>query len=393
MNSDSDIIGYACANIPSLASDLAPWARDVLGTLVPLVTQASLAREESNYVQFSVAVVTFPAEYNWEAYLFDGVVDCTPADLIKLAGLTSAGETYLIARKVEERMFVVGVGRPLPFFGIRMDHDMAAKMPPQPKYAFIAATVLGPGTILFEGFSVELAFLFEGQLQPRADLIDVGNVQFLHTHLESKNIDMKFKDHPPAPMQSLRPIAGLQVIEKIVRGAWFAGRGGLLAFSVTKRQHQWSGVPSAHWLDESPSLLDLYLDEMLATHEACENTTAVTILGRLNAQRSLEQHILAVIRASTLDGALLFDNSMRLRAFGAKLRPRPLKDFIVPHSGDGPPLDLRTKGTRHLSAASWVAAGRYRMAIVISQDRFVRLFERSADDKLVYMSVRPRLFE
>ncbi|XXX78284.1 putative sensor domain DACNV-containing protein [Sorangium sp. So ce134] len=116
MNSDAEIVEQACARIPAGASNLTGWARDVLDALVPIVMQASLTREESNYIQFSLAIVQFPTEYAWDGYLFDGSVECTPSALIKLAGLTTAGETYLIARKFKNRMFVVGVGRPQSFF-------------------------------------------------------------------------------------------------------------------------------------------------------------------------------------------------------------------------------------------------------------------------------------
>ncbi|WP_437951253.1 putative sensor domain DACNV-containing protein [Sorangium sp. So ce296] len=392
MNSDAEIVEQACARIPAGASNLTGWARDVLDALVPIVMQASLTREESNYIQFSLAIVQFPAEYAWDGYLFDGSVECTPSSLLKLAGLTTAGETYLIARKFKNRMFVVGVGRPQSFFGVRMDHDIASRMTAH-EYAFVAATVLGPGTVLLEGFSTELAFLFEGQLQPVADVIQGDSVRFINNYLKSKNVLLKYEGFPPAPIEALRPIAGLRVIERIIRGAWFAGRGGLLAFSVIRGRWPRSAAPAAYWLTKTVSLLDLSLDVIVAQNERITSQTAGSILDLLNTERVFDQNVSNAVRASTLDGAVLFDNGMRLCAFGAKLRPPPLKDLMIRHASGGPPLNLKTKGTRHLSAASWVAAGRSRMAIVISQDRLVRIFERDADGRLVYVSVRPRLFD
>src|SRR4051812_32034175 len=83
MDSDSEIIERACASIHAGASKLSAWARDMLEAVVPIVTQASLTREESNYIQFSLAVVSVAAEFGWDGYLFDGGIECTPANLIR----------------------------------------------------------------------------------------------------------------------------------------------------------------------------------------------------------------------------------------------------------------------------------------------------------------------
>jgi hypothetical protein len=146
MNSNSEIIACAGANIPAEASAHSSWARDILEALVPVVTQASLITEESQFVQFSIAVVNVPAEYGWDGFIFDGAIECSASNVMKLAGLTSAGETYLIARLVEGRLLIVGVGRPHPIVGGRMDPELACAMLPPPGLAFIAATVLNQST-------------------------------------------------------------------------------------------------------------------------------------------------------------------------------------------------------------------------------------------------------
>jgi hypothetical protein len=395
MNSISEIIERASASIPAEASDHSSWARAILKALVPVVTQASLLTEESQCVQCSIAVVDFAAEYKWwDGFIFDSAIECSASNVMKLAGLTVAGETYLIARLVKGRLLIVGVGRPDPIVGMRMDPEIAFAILPQPELAFIAATILGPCTILLEGFRTELAFLFKGELQPpadllQADLLQAANLTFISKKLTSKDVTLNYGGGPQWPVDALRGVSFLKVVKRLVQGAWFAGKGGILAFAAPIRRT----ATSAHWLFDSTSLLDLDLDVLAAQLEHNASRTPASWSHLQSVERAFSQSVLNVVRASTLDGAVLFDQRMRMRAFAAKLKSPSLKEFSIRHAADGPPLDLRMKGTRHRSAVSWVASGQFRMAVVISQDRVARIFGRDLQGDLVYLNARPSLFE
>ena len=275
-----------------------------------------------------------------------------------------------------------------------MDAELANAlvMPDLSLYNFIALTVFAPYTVLLEGFRTELAFLFESTLQARAELIEAAKLTFVKSRLTSKDIELKYKHYPTLPMAGLRSTAGTQVLEKLVRGAWREGKGGLFAFSTTGGRRSGPGAMKAYGLDGSASLLDQYLDMLLARCQALDGAVGAGN-DYVNAERAFPQNLHNVVRASTLDGAVLLDRRLRMRAFGAKLGARPLGNLEIQHVGGRQVLDLKTKGTRHLSAASWVAAGKGRMAVVVSQDRAANIFECGPGSRVVYLNVRPGLFE
>jgi hypothetical protein len=389
MNSDSEIVEYVLATVHREAPAHEDWARRILEALVPVITQASLTTEESRFVPFSVAVVTFPAEYQWEGFVLDAPVDCSSANVMKFAGLTSPGDSYLTARLVDGHLAIVGYGKPHVVIGGRMDPTLAFAMLPPPEYAFIAATVLGPYTMLLEGFRTELAFLFKGELLPREDFLLAAKFTFMRDTLTSKDVTFEHKGFPPTPVALVRPAAALRVIEDIVRGAWFAGKGGILAFCPSGFQR---GSPAESILSFE-SLLDQYLDVQVSREEHSSHQTAETLVRMLKVEKILSDHTATAVRASTLDGAVLFDRRFRMRAIRATLRAPRLRDLSIRHATGGPALDLRTRGTRHQSAASWVAAARSRMAVVVSQDRTVRFFGTDPQVGLVHFSPRPSLFD
>ncbi|MBK8218916.1 MAG: hypothetical protein IPK71_34740 [Myxococcales bacterium] len=386
MDSTDKIVAAACSRLPLISEARAKWAHCILSALVPVALEASLKTEESARAVFSLAVVDFPMEYRWDGYTFEESVDCTPVSVLKYAALTKVGETYLIARLVEGRLVVVGVGSPPQGLGLRLDSDLAAKLGADHGYMFVSATVLGPGSVLFEGMSTELAFVCEGRIQDEGELLSCRSARFL-SDLKSSASAIDVGGQRKIPAEVFLPTMGATVLERLVRGAWFSERGALFAFAgVIGRGLRTTG----RWLDVGLPLLDLYVEAMSSRMKHFPDC------GSDYGGASFQEYwrnLGATIRASAIDGALVFDNRMRLLAMGVKLKAPRLKSFVVPHASGGPSLDLRLKGTRHSSAAAWAAAGRSRMAVVVSQDRYVRIFERNESGELVYNAVRPRLFE
>lgn len=97
---------------------------------------------------------------------------------------------------------------------------------------------------------------------------------------------------------------------------------------------------------------------------------------RLILKRRLGQ----VAQLASVDGALLLSPGLDPVAFGAKLMPKdPPVQVVTGTTPDGPggePFDIHKLGTRHNSAASFVAAVPGSVAFVISTDGPVRAFTR-----------------
>jgi hypothetical protein len=75
----------------------------------------------------------------------------------------------------------------------------------------------------------------------------------------------------------------------------------------------------------------------------------------------------------------VFDETLKLNSFGAKLRARLTSDSIPVVDARGSKVDdllLRTKGTRHQSAAALVQQVESATVIVLSQDGGARVFRR-----------------
>jgi hypothetical protein len=95
-----------------------------------------------------------------------------------------------------------------------------------------------------------------------------------------------------------------------------------------------------------------------------------------------------VAQLACADGALLLRDELIPIAFGVTLQAEPWTGDVAPGPSPFPGqellLDLQRLGTRHNSAADFVAAHQGSIAFVISQDGPIRAFLRSAEGPLLY---------
>lgn len=181
-------------------------------------------------------------------------------------------------------------------------------------------------------------------------------------------------------------------LERLARGAFFAQKGAIFAFSnETEWTNRW-GETEANPLHFRPQLLRKLIDADAATFEADHDLTAEVNERIRQTTNEADEAFATVVRMSTLDGAVLISRNFEALAFGAKLRATKRPPLEVPIAGTKEMFSLGSKGTRHLSACGWVHSGKNRMALVVSQDQRARVFARYESGTVAMWEFRPRLF-
>ncbi|HEX4952896.1 MAG TPA: hypothetical protein VF017_05815 [Thermoanaerobaculia bacterium] len=395
METDHNIVEAATRSFPRTISEAAAsWGRQVLECLVPVVTTASVAAEEGELQRFSLAVYKEEWAYVRCDWRFSTALDCEPNQLTKLACLSDAGKTHLVAARVDgkkgPRIIIWGVGGPGKEVDRRRGPWLAEELPSGDRYCWISATVLGPATVLIEGFGRELATLFEGKLRVIPTDPPFSKIEYGAKRPVRRNFPSITVGGVSVGPGLTRDYIMLDVVRRLTREVLLRAQGGLLVFGARSRG---SIADTAKLLDEPLSL----------GGPCCAYCTALDChrSGQgggpqiATAQALYHDAINNVVRMSLLDGAVLINNRLEVIGFGAKLKGKEAAPKSIPSgSQGGEPLDLTAKGTRHSSAASWVHSGRGRMALVVSQDKRARLFARSKGvDEVRYWDVMPTFFE
>jgi len=112
------------------------------------------------------------------------------------------------------------------------------------------------------------------------------------------------------------------------------------------------------------------------------------ILSDIEARAVLRGRLNFLAQLACADGALLLRDEMTPVAFGVTLQTESWTGKIAPGPAPFPGkeqvLDLHRLGTRHNSAANFVAAHQGSIAFVISQDGPIRAFLKPAEGPLLY---------
>ncbi|WP_140873896.1 putative sensor domain DACNV-containing protein [Myxococcus xanthus] len=391
---EAELVDLSISNLPSSPEDAGGWARRVLKVLVPIAMRASLIKEEGHYPQFSIAVARRPLVAAWESVVLLEHLDVTADVLAKLSLLSKAGMTHLVAVEEDGGLKLLGFGQPPEVIRMRLPRSIASSVSRFDLYSYVVVTVLGPQSLLIEGFGTELAFLHEGRLRTPAELPEPLELGFIARTCRSDSLLVpSWIDDSMKPFE-LRASQSLELLEMLARGAWFGARGGIFAFAAhVKRRSNW-GMASCRWIARPLPLLQSRLDYFKAILAFVpKRDSPIKYLETRQKEAQSDAAVAHAVRMSKLDGAVLMNEDFEVVAFGAKLRATKPKELLVRHARNGAALDLRQKGTRHLSAYSWVVATDGRMAMVVSQDREIRVFDRSVDGEVVYWDFRPPLFE
>lgn len=390
---EAELVELSISNLPPAPEKARQWARRVLRALVPVVMRASLMKEEGQYPKFSIAVLRAPMAIVWDSVLFLERVDVSEEMLAKLASLSKAGATHLLAVEEDGKLSLMGFGRPPELVRPRLPSSFASSLSKLEAYTYVVATVFGPQSVLVEGFGTELAFLHEGRLRRPAELPEPLELSFIAESCGADSVAVpNWVDDSVRPAE-LRASQSLEILVRLARGAWFGARGGIFAFAANAKSRSDWGVASCRWVAVPLPLLKPRLEYFQAILDFVPaRSSPVKYLETREREAQADAAVAHAVRMSKLDGAVLLGGDLEVVAFGAKLKARKPKDLLVRHARDGAVLDLSHRGTRHLSAYSWVAAKSGRMAMVVSQDREIRVFDRAADG-VVYWDFRPSLFE
>ena len=149
----------------------------------------------------------------------------------------------------------------------------------------------------------------------------------------------------------------------------------------------------SRWLVFPLALRDLRLEYYTSLLSLAKNEHELNASAYHKKAAEFDDAISHTVRMSTLDGAVLMNERFEVLGFGAKLQSKKVTSMAVPHGNGGTDLDLSVKGTRHLSAYSWVSASKKRMALVVSQDKVMCLFARRVMGDVAYWNLMPSLFE
>lgn len=310
-------------------------------------------------------------------------------DLAANSRLSKAGTTFFYMERAESApgdnsaIWVSAITRPPKPFRRMFFAD--------PRH--LGLTVLGPFHLVIEAGGRELVYVRSGQIQYHDSRQWPKEVRDI-LYRRSMNGDTAIGT-PDYIIQ--------HALEKIGRAMWLSGTGGILAIhapdeSIHSKDGDWS------LNDEPLDIAGLFFDEYATgqmqarcEYEEDEKGALEHIDSTKNAEIAAQNGLADLTRFTQLDGAVMLRSDLTLAGFGRKLefpdgkQPSYVKtDEITGSRGKVHSLG----GTRHKSAAHWVAEVPGRLALVASQDRKLGWVFKvtQEEDTVEFWPWRPRLF-
>ncbi|WP_434042397.1 MULTISPECIES: putative sensor domain DACNV-containing protein [Sorangium] len=348
--------------------------------LVEVLFFASLFREEGHDLTFNLVYpgVLNPANatpervHSWKPWHdvdFETPDEFTSANAAKYALLARGDGEFLVVHCVADKLLITGVGH---MQKLRWYHDKV-----------LTVRVVGAGALRFFYGSREIVYYAGGQIEPL--------------------VRWPFASPQPALGDIVEAMGNMTDVVEDKR-ALASGALNMLSSELIRRRH--GGIIAIVNKDDAASMpafgaatlrAPLKFGQMVARHwEASivngnrENPSKDEIDEAQDAAAECDRALSVIGRMSTVDGAVLATPALAIVGFRAKL---PAVDHTPPvmrvNAGERlEKFDLKLKGTRHRSAACFVAETPRRIALIASADGPAAAMFQDAQGDVVYHPVR-----
>lgn len=367
----------------ALAVALGQVALPQLERLVEVLFFASLLREEGHDVTFNLV---YPGVFDpthstpqrvhswepWHVVYFETPDEFTPANAAKHALLAQGDGEYLIVHYAVDRLSITGIGY---MQNMRWYH----------KDRLLTVRVVGAGALRFFYGSREIVSYAGGRIEPLVSWPFASSQPALDDVVEAVGsmIDV-VQDKCDFASSALNMLSA-----ELIRRR----HGGIIAIlskddAVSKRTFGASRLKTpielgkliaSYWEASmvEGSRMHPSEDEVIETQEASDECDrALSVIGRM----------------TTVDGAVLATPALAIVGFRAKLPAADRTPSVMRVNADGrlEEFDLKLKGTRHRSAACFVAEAPRRIALIASADGAAAAMFQDANGRVVYHPVRDR---
>jgi hypothetical protein len=366
----------------ALARELGEAAPPQLEQLVEGLFFASLLREEGHDLTFNVV---YPGVFDpthptpervhgwkpWHAVDFETPYDFTSANVAKCALLAQGNGEYLIVHCAADQLLITGVGHMQELRWYRHGD------------ALLTVRVVGAGALRFFYGSREIAFYAGGNHVPlvswpfmhpvpaSADIVEaMGNMSKI---VQDKNTFVSYALHMLSSEVIRRRHGGVIAILNQVDAA------SMRTFDASwlKPPLKFGEMVTSYW-------------EAAMVEGSQKNPSDDEIADVQNATAERDRALSIIGRMSTLDGAVLATSALTIVGFRTKLPAPDRTPLVMRVTADGrlEEFDLKLKGTRHRSAACFVANAPCRIALIASADGPAGAMFQDADGHVVYHPVR-----
>lgn len=320
-----------------------------------------------------------------EPLLLDPYKEYNVKNIIKIAKATDMKSSSIIVSKTSN-LKICGIhDQESDFYGFLNGTN---KQPPIRK-GILKATTNSPGQIIVYYKNKKIAEMDCGQLS------DLGTYIFKKDNYIYQTIERKIEKHIVNKRYNIDEFTNkfFEVFCRIILRIKNFQRGGAMIFSLQSASNQDDLSLTYELKDEGYSKLLRLISIILRLKEKNENDLMAI------AEKELDKVIWNISLLSKVDGAVLFDSNISIKAFGVKINSNTqlddnkVKKCLSDKLDNLQSFDLKSHGTRHLSMARYCHDNPESFGVVISQDGDVRIFAKKDENLIVWENINFINFE